>query len=315
MAKRNAPARRTQSKPAAAVDVGADLEAAVMLADQAQAQNTKRAYGSDVAAWEIYAAAAGVELYPAQPDAVAAWIGAMHRDGKAPATIARRCAGLSRWHRDQGEASPTDHPVVRRVLRGVRRLGREKPTARKAALGATQVREALDHLGARDRAILLAGLTTGLRRSELAALRWSDVGCHKSGITLAVRASKTDQEGDGATVALPYAQSSQVCPARTLKAWKREQAGDADALIFPSVSTIARVVKRAAQLVGLDPADFGAHSLRAGMVTTAGEHGVSLGETMQASRHKSADVAASYHRGSDALANQAHRAVVDALVS
>ncbi|PRQ09926.1 Phage integrase family protein [Enhygromyxa salina] len=37
------------------------------------------------------------------------------------------------------------------------------------------VRAALAGLSTRDRAIVLVALVTGLRRSELAALRWADV--------------------------------------------------------------------------------------------------------------------------------------------
>lgn len=50
----------------------------------------------------------------------------------------------------------------------------------------------------------------------------------------------------------------------------------------------------AAQLAGHDPADYGAHSLRAGLATTAAEAGVSLGESMQATQHASATVAATW---------------------
>ena len=57
----------------------------------------------------------------------------------------------------------------------------------------------------RDRALLLGGWISALRRSNLARLTWSDMTRDESGWTAYIRTSKTDQEGHGATVAIPTA--------------------------------------------------------------------------------------------------------------
>ena len=69
---------------------------------------------------------------------------------------------------------------------------------------------------ARDRAIVLVALVTGLRRSELAALRWSDLEPTSEGLLAWVRRSKTDQAGEGRPVAVPRGRGP-ACPVRALR--------------------------------------------------------------------------------------------------
>jgi site-specific recombinase XerC len=51
--------------------------------------------------------------------------------------------------------------------------------------------------GCRDRAALLVGFGAALRRSELIALDLDDITITQAGLTILVRRSKTDQEGQG----------------------------------------------------------------------------------------------------------------------
>jgi len=59
--------------------------------------------------------------------------------------------------------------------------------------------------------------------------------------------------------------------------------------------SIARIVKARCAAAGLDPQNFAGHSLRAGMVTSAAEHGVPEWRIRLTSRHKS-DVLRQYIR-------------------
>ena len=60
-----------------------------------------------------------------------------------------------------------------------------------------------DLKGLRDRAILLLGFAGAFRRSELVALDASNLHFASAGLRVTVRKSKTDQEGQGATIAIP----------------------------------------------------------------------------------------------------------------
>ena len=49
---------------------------------------------------------------------------------------------------------------------------------------------------------------------------------------------------------------------------------------------VANIVKSDAKLAGLEPAEFAGHSLRAGFLTSAAEHGAEIFKMMEVSRHK-----------------------------
>ena len=61
--------------------------------------------------------------------------------------------------------------------------------------------------GLRDRAVLLLGFAGAFRRLDLVALDVADVAEAKTGLLVTIRRSKTDQEGEGATIAIAMATS------------------------------------------------------------------------------------------------------------
>ena len=64
-----------------------------------------------------------------------------------------------------------------------------------------------------------------------------------------------------------------------------------------------RLIKQAAEDVGLDPSRFAGHSLRAGLATAAGDAGAGLPELMRQTRHKSTEVALGYLRPAELWTN------------
>ena len=64
-------------------------------------------------------------------------------------------------------------------------------------------------------------------------------------------------------------------------------------------ATVALVVKQYAKRAGLDPRSFAGHSLRAGFLTSAAEHGASVFKMMEVSRHRSVDTLRGYVRRVD----------------
>ena len=67
-------------------------------------------------------------------------------------------------------------------------------------------------LGVRDRALLLIGFCGAFRRSELVALDVADAAFTREGLVLTIRRSKTDQEGEGRKIGIPYASHVETCP-------------------------------------------------------------------------------------------------------
>ena len=72
-----------------------------------------------------------------------------------------------------------------------------------------------------------------------------------------------------------------------------------------SIKSIAQVVKRYAELAGLNHEDFSGHSLRAGFITSAAERGASLFKMMEVSRHKSVDTLKGYVRRAELFKDHA----------
>jgi hypothetical protein len=76
----------------------------------------------------LTAARIGRRRQPAEPETVALYVADLARRGRRPATIARKLAAIAVFHRAAGEVSPTEHDVVRAVVRGTRRqLGVAQP--------------------------------------------------------------------------------------------------------------------------------------------------------------------------------------------
>ena len=161
--------------------------------------------------------------------------------------------------------------------------------------------------GVRDWAVLVVGWWSACRRSELSALRRSDVVEHPEGFVLKVRKSKTDQEARGRSIPLAYFGDPPLCPVRALRAWFGILEGDGP--LFRSVSrwdhiskgrlsgeTISAIVKEHGEAVGIDPTTLGGHSLRSGFVSEADRRGVPDRVITSVTGHRSVAMLSTYSR-------------------
>ena len=167
-------------------------------------------------------------------------------------------------------------------------------------------------VGLRDRALLLLGFASALRRSELVGLNVADLEFSSAGVVVTLRKSKTDQEQSGRRVAIPYGSSAATCPVRSLQAWLETARITGDGPVFRSLDrfqrvqprrlsdrAVARIVKRRAAAVGLDPERYAGHSLRAGLATSAAAGGASERVIMAQTGHRSTDMVRRYIREGD----------------
>ena len=311
----------------------ADIEDAAELVRGRRAKATIRAYDADLRALHAYLADRGQPAgLPVSPLLVAAFVSAESRADERPgrerparaiSTIERRLAAIGKAHQLAGLEDPTKDQRVRDAVTGARRRLRTAPTKEKAALGLEDLEHMLrsipksTHAGRRDRALLLTGIAGAFRRSELVALDLGDIRFVPEGMLVSVRRSKTDQEGQGMTLAIAYGDRPDFCAVRALRSWiehaevaagpifRRIRAGDrltADRLTDRSV---ALIVKRHAQPVGLDPELFAGHSLRSGGITAAVREGHDERELARLSRHKNMDVLRGYIRRESAFEDAA----------
>jgi integrase len=262
----------------------------------ATAENTRRAHESDLRQFLAWGG-----TIPASPEMVATYL-AERAGALAVATLERHLASISRAHASRGLESPTRSDLVKACMRGIRRV--HGSAQRQVApiliedLKAMVTPLGADLRGLRDRALLLVGFAGAFRRSELVAINCTDLEWVAEGLIVTLPRSKTDQEGKGRLVAIPRG-SPDLCPLEALGAWLRS-AGIEEGTLFRAIDchgsvygdglspdSVARIIKKRAAAVGLDPARFSGHSLRAGLVTSAAAAGVPEWAIRRLTGHKS----------------------------
>lgn len=276
----------------------------------AQANATTRSYDADVCHFKQHGGA-----IPATPMMVAEYL-AGFAGTLAVATLQHRLIAIHRAHIDISLPSPAMDQLVKRTMQGIRRtLGTRQ--RRVTALMKDDLLEMMVHIdqqlpmrAARDKALLLIGFAGAFRRSELVALRYEDMTQYENGLELLIRRSKTDQEGAGRTVFVPYARGNR-CPVKALKNWL-ELAGIAAGPLFRPINrhdqmvgskaltpqSVALIVKASVRLMaGSEAAKMVAgHSLRAGYCTEATIVGLQPYQIREQTGHKSDVTLARYIR-------------------
>jgi integrase len=252
-----------------------------------------------------------VNPFPASAETVASYIAECAGRLKV-GTIQRRLNAIAEAHKAVGLDSPTHHPMVVNTMKGIRRTKGTAPEQKTPTL-TDDIRamvEATDAgvIGTRDRALMLLGFAGAFRRSELVGLDVEDCIFGKDGLTVTLRRSKTDQDGAGRKIGIPYGSNPETCPVRTVQTWM-EMAGITSGLLFRSITRhgkvragslsgidVSRVVKKLAERAGLDPARYGGHSLRAGHATAAAIAGATERSIMKQTGHRSVQMVRRYIR-------------------
>ena len=166
-----------------------------------QSAATKRAYASDLK--HFFANGGSV---PASPAALADYL-ARCAEKMSVATLERRLTAIHKAHLEKALKSPARSETVKRVMQGIRRtLGTKQrqvqPLVKDDRLAALVMidRQKMPVKAARDRALLLVGFASAMRRSELVAVRVEHMTYLTNGVEIFLPSSKTDQEGHGRTV-------------------------------------------------------------------------------------------------------------------
>ena len=313
MAARTAVARSKTAVPAA------DLAAAKAYARADKSEATRRAYAGDYKAFCAWCADRGVAALPATAETVAAFLAFEAGRGVKPSTIGRRVASIRYAHKLAGHEPPTNAEPVKATVRGIRRsvgaAPRRKAPATADKICAMTANMPPGIIGIRDRALLLLGFAGAFRRSELVALNVADIQDCEAGLRVYIRRSKTDQEAQGVTIGI--VSGAVACPVRAVRAWL-EAARIKEGPLFRSIAkgervsavrlsdkSVGDIVKRHVSRIGLDPAAFGGHSLRAGFLTSAAANGASVFKMMDVSRHKSVDTLRGYIRDAELFRDHA----------
>lgn len=283
------------------LDVLEDVEDLIR---QSRSKRTIQGYESDLRQLAHWLESKGhTPELPLETSLLAAYIVFQVREKNprnSPSTVARSLSAIRWAHHQRGLPSPTDHPQIRQIMAGVSRVHATKPDRRRPLYLSELIAglpEGDDPKAIRDRAALLLGWFGALRRSEIAALNVEDLTEHPEGLIVDIRKSKTDQTGEGAQIPIPY--TVDPCPVRAVRQWvdvlgvdsgplfRRMYRGGSIADDRAGDSFVWTLVKECAERLGLDPSDFGAHSLRAGFVSECDRMGVPPSAVRAITRHQS----------------------------
>lgn len=282
------------------------------------ADNTRRAYQQDLRDFLLWGG-----TVPCTSETLAAYIADRAQTASAH-TITRRVVGIGRAHISQGHADPARTDLVRTILRGVRRV---KGSAQRQVAPLLKddvlaiVSKIVGTKGHRDRALILLGFAAALRRSELVALDFDDIEFVREGLVVHLRRSKTDQEGVGRKIGVPWGRTS-ACPVKVVEKWlevsqitsgpvfRAINRGGGVGQAQLSAQSVALLLKDYAKGIGLNPAKISGHSLRSGLVTSAIQAGVAVHKIQQQTGHRSVEMLTRYIRDAGLFDSNASGAVL-----
>ena len=285
-------------------------ETARRLAGASLSPHTRRAYAGALRRLDAWLAGR-----PLDDHTLALHLAALHDAGRAPASAALVVAAAGRRARLAGQPPPAGKRTAR-VLAGYRRTaagrgrGPSPPftAADLAAVLATCQRPRRRGRGVESAAVaaergrldaVIAGLLfmAGMRRSEVAALRWDDVAeaPDADGLLVAVRGSKTNPEGEAGDVR--FVKDGVARALRTLRAAATPAPGERVVPLSPQM--IGLRLTAAARAAGVD-GRITAHSARIGLASELTRRGASTADVMLAGSWKTPRMVARYSAGATA---------------
>jgi len=292
--------------------------------EQAYSEATRRAYTADWTRYADWCRGSGFDPL-GSPVTVAHYLSALADQGAKVATIERKLSAICAAWTAADLDSPRTHKAVQYARRGIRRALRAAQD-QVEALTPAHLRQIVESMPQgerhflrtiRNRALLVVGFAGAFRRSELVGLDVADVANVEEGLKITLRRSKTDQEGKGRLVGLPYGSVSYVCPVRSLAAWL-QASGIEEGPLFRAVSQdgktvsqarlcdrqVANVIKTCCERAGIS-GRYAGHSLRSGLVTAAVRGGKPIDAIQRQTGHSSVEMLMRYVREQGIFDNNA----------
>lgn len=260
----------------------------------ATSDNTRKAYQSDIRHFIKFGG-----LLPANIEMLQQYLSS-YADKLNPRTLVRRLTAIKQWHVTQGFQDPAGHPVLRKLLTGIKNVhGKPKEKAPPLTLDAlVQIACHLERsdrlIDCRNNALIQLGFFGAFRRSELVTLTWEQVTFLAEGIEVLLTRSKTDQGGKGMMCPIPHG-NDELCGVRALMHWKRrcqQSKGPifchipiAEPATAIKANQVNHILKAVALASGLpNPFAYSSHSLRRGFATEASKKGAPFGAIMRQGR-------------------------------
>lgn len=284
----------------------AQEEHAQKMFDNSLSRNTRINYRSRIYQYQQH----GFKL-PASPNDLVKFLNILAKDLK-PTTIKCYLKAIKYWHKINNFIDPTDDGRVKQFYAGIRKtygepLKKAKPITLEDLIKIDKFLSDRDDFNSvRNKALFLIGFFAALRRSELVNIRFEHLTFSNKGLQILIPRSKTDQDGNGQVVTLPFMNS--LCPVLALKAWLKKSKIK-EGFIWPSVNVngilgserniggdmIYYLIKQIAIDCNLEhPEMYSGHSLRRGFATEASKKGVGVESLMKHGRWESVQTVMGY---------------------
>ena len=244
-------------------------------------ENAQRAYAQGQRLFKQWMSHQGKRTLPAEPDDVRRFLAVLDSRGYSYNTIVLAKNAIRSLHELNDHASPTSHPRVKAVMRGLGRRPKPAPRQAKGLTGRdlsalrewsqqplepkwnnTVAKQRYDRL----LTVALVGVMRDalLRRCEAANLKWDDLQQDDTtgAGTLTVRRSKTDQSGQGAVC---YVSSQVMADLASYRQQRMEVRGFESSSVFGiKPASVSWRIKNHCLAAGLG-GEFSGHSPRVGM--------------------------------------------------
>ena len=306
-------------------DIKALQEETLLNLKSSKANNTVRAYKSDFNDFGLFCAKNGFKSLPSEPKIVSLYLTYLSTKEAKMSTLKRRLVSIGVIHKFKGHYLDTKHPTIIENIMGIKRRKGSIQKSKKPILvnSLKMIINAIDQQNKeeikklRDRSIILIGFSGGFRRNEIVSLDYDDLDFVHEGLKINLKRSKTDQFGEGFTKALPYFDNLQYCPVASLKKWIEISKITSGALfrrIYKGSNlsenrltnqTVALLIKKYLNLIGVDSKNYSGHSLRSGFATSAAESGAEERSIMTMTGHKSTEMVRRYINDANLFKNNA----------
>ena len=240
-----------------------------------------------------------VKVFPAKPFHVALYLSYLIQKSNTCSPVEGAVHALSWVHCVGTVEDPTQHPLVKQVLAGAKRILAQR-TSKKEPITPEILEQLVRRFGASDAKLsdvrtitmCLVAFAAFLRFSELAGLKESDVLIFDDHMELYIESSKTDQYRDGAWVVVSRTDSG-LCPVTMTEQYislanigKSQECHLFRGLLVTkngeclrpsgslSYSRVRELVLDKLSAIGLDKCKFGLHSLRSGGASAAANAGI-----------------------------------------
>ena len=254
-----------------------------------------------------------VDPFPSTIDTIKDYLIHLSESGKKLATLRSHLWAIGMAHKQLGLSNPCQSHSLTLFLKAIKRQLSANRSAqvlveKKLALRFEDIEKiSFQHSlkGYRDKLIFLLGFVGGFRRGELTGIQIEDISSNSYGLNVFLYQTKSNVS---ANVSVVRSQNSHFCPVETFSTYLNWLGFDSGSLFYTirkgdhlsleplKGRDINNIVKAYIEQIGLDPALYGAHSLRSGCATHLLEHGYRIELVQKHLRHQSMNTTQEYNQ-------------------